>query len=192
MIDGVMDKIAGAHSELVVKVYGEDFRETRRIAEEITRALGTVRGAVDLDIDQEPPLPQLQISMNRDAIARYGLNVSDVADLIEVAVGGKAIAQLYQGDRQYGITCKYKEEARNTPEKIAGLMLTSSTGAKIPLSQVADVRLSVGESTITREMNRRHLTVKLNLRGRDLTSFLNLSLIHISMEMIGKYQASVF
>ena len=74
MIDGVMDKIAGAHSELVVKVYGEDFRETRRIAEEITRALGTVKGAVDLDIDQEPPLPQLQIIMNRDAIARYGLN----------------------------------------------------------------------------------------------------------------------
>ena len=132
MIDGVMDKIAGAHSELVVKVYGEDFRETRRIAEEITRVLGTVKGAVDLDIDQEPPLPQLQISMNRDAIARYGLNVSDVADLIEVAIG-----------------------------------------AKIPLSQVADVRLSLGESTITREMNRRHLTVKLNLRGRDLASFLN-------------------
>ena len=122
MIDGVMDKIAGAHSELVVKVYGEDFRETRRIAEEITRALGTVKGAVDLDIDQEPPLPQLQIIMNRDAIARYGLNVSDVADLIEVAIGGKAIAQLYQGDRQYDITCKYKEEMRDTPEKIAGLM----------------------------------------------------------------------
>lgn len=172
MIDGVMDKIAGAHSELVVKVYGEDFRETRRIAEEITRALGTVKGAVDLDIDQEPPLPQLQIIMNRDAIARYGLNVSDVADLIEVAIGGKAIAQLYQGDRQYDITCKYKEEMRDTPEKIAGLMLTSSTGAKIPLSQVAEVKLSVGESTITREMNRRHLTVKLNLRGRDLASFL--------------------
>ena len=101
-----------------------------------------------------------------------GLNVSDVADLIEVAIGGKAIAQLYQGDRQYDITCKYKEEMRDTPEKIAGLMLTSSTGAKIPLSQVAEVKLSVGESTITREMNRRHLTVKLNLRGRDLASFL--------------------
>ena len=166
MIDGVMDKIAGAHSELVVKVYGEDFHETRRIAEEITKVLAGVKGAVDLDIDQEPPLPQLQIGMNRDAIARYGLNVSEVAELIEVAVGGKAIAQLYQGDRQY------KEEVRNTPEKIAGLMLTSSTGAKIPLSQVGDVRLGVGESTITREMNRRHLTVKLNLRGRDLTSFL--------------------
>lgn len=173
MIDGVMDKIAGAHSELVVKVYGNDFRETRRITEDVLTALSTVKGAVDLDIDQEPPLPQLQVIMNRDAIARYGLNVTDVADLIEVAIGGKAVAQLYQGDRQYDITCKYLEESRDTPEKIAGLMLTSATGAKIPLSQVAEIKLSTGESTITREMNRRHLTVKLNLRGRDLASFLN-------------------
>lgn len=125
MIDGVMDKIAGAHSELVVKVYGNEPRETRRIAEEVMNVLREVDGAVDLDIDQEPPLPQLQIMMNRDAIARYGLNVSDVSDLVEVAIGGKAVAQLYQGDRQYDITCKYKEETRDTPEKIAGLMLTS-------------------------------------------------------------------
>lgn len=173
MIDGVMDKIAGAHSELVVKVYGDDFKEARRIAEDIVKVLDTVPGSVDLDIDQEPPLPQLQIVMDRDAIARYGLNVADIAELIEVAIGGKAVAQLYQGDRQYDITCKYREDARDTPEKIAGLMLTSSTGAKIPLSQVADIRLSVGESTITREMNKRHLTVKLNLRGRDLSSFLS-------------------
>ncbi len=172
MIDGVMDKIAGAHSELVVKVYGNDFRETRRIAESIVKALDSVPGAVDLSIDQEPSLPQLQIAMNRDAIARYGLNVSDVSDLIEVAIGGKTVAQLYQGDRRYDIICKYREDTRNTPEKIAGLMLTSSTGAKIPLSQVADIKLCVGESTITREMNKRHLTVKLNLRGRDLSSFL--------------------
>ena len=172
MIDGVMDKISGAHSELVVKVYGEDFRETRRIAEELLDVLHTVPGAVDLAIDQEPPLPQLQIQMNRDAIARYGLNVSDVNDLIEIAISGKAISQIYQGDRVYDITCKYKEEARDSPEKIASMMLTSETGAKIPLSQVADIKLSTGESIITREMNKRHLTVKLNLRGRDLSSFL--------------------
>ena len=172
MIDGVMDKISGAHSELVVKVYGNDFKETRRIANEVLSTLEDVRGAVDLDIDQEPPLPQLQIQMNRDAIARYGLNVSDVSNLIEVAIGGKAVSQIYQNDRVYDITCKYKEESRNTPEKIAGLMLTSASGAKIPLSQVADIKLSTGESTITREMNKRHLTVKLNLRGRDLSSFL--------------------
>ena len=172
MIDGVMDKISGAHSELVVKVYGNDFKETRRIAEEVMEVLRAVPGATDLDIDQEPPLPQLQIQMDRDAIARYGLNVSDVTDLIEIAISGKAISQIYQEDRVYDITCKYKEEARATPEKIAGLMLTSTTGAKIPLSQVADIKLSTGESTITREMNKRHLTVKLNLRGTDLSSFL--------------------
>lgn len=172
MIDGVMDKISGAHSELVVKVYGNDFKETRHIAEDVLNTLREVKGSVDLDIDQEPPLPQLQIYMNRDAIARYGLNVSDVNDLIEIAIGGRAIAQFYQGDRVYDITCKYREDARDTPEKIAGLMLTSATGAKIPLSQVADIRLSTGESTITREMNKCHLTVKLNLRGRDLGSFL--------------------
>ncbi|MCD8174087.1 MAG: CusA/CzcA family heavy metal efflux RND transporter [Alistipes sp.] len=173
MIDGVMDKIAGAHSELVVKVYGNDFDETRRIAGDIAATLRTVRGAVDVDIDQEPPLPQLQIHIDRDAVARYGLNFSDVGDLIEIAIGGKAVSQIYQGDRVYDITCKYREDARDTPEKIAGLMLTSQTGARIPLSQVADIRLATGESTITREMNRRHLTVKLNLRGRDLSSFLS-------------------
>lgn len=172
MIDGVMDKIAGAHSELVVKIYGDDFKETRRIAEDIINILKKIEGAVDLDIDQEPPLPQLQVHMNRDAIARYGLNVSDVSNLIEVAIGGKAISQIYQNDRVYDITCKYEENSRNTPDKIAGLMLTSTKGAKIPLSQVADIKLSTGESTITREMNQRHLTVKLNLRGRDLGSFL--------------------
>ncbi|MCD8269970.1 MAG: CusA/CzcA family heavy metal efflux RND transporter [Parabacteroides sp.] len=172
MIDGVMDKISGAYSELVVKVYGDEFKETRRIAEEVLAVLKEVEGAVDLDIDQEPPLPQLQIHMNRQAIARYGLNVSEVSDLIEIAIGGKAISQIYQGSRVYDITCKFREDARDTPEKIAGLMLISVTGAKIPLSQVADIRLSTGESTITREMNRRHLTVKLNLRGRNLASFL--------------------
>lgn len=172
MIDGVMDKIAGAHSELVVKIYGDDFKETRRIAEDVLETLGNVKGAVDLDIDQEPPLPQLQVHMDRDAIARYGLNVSDVGNLIEVAIGGKAISQIYQNDRVYDITCKYEESSRDTPEKIANLMLTSSTGARIPLSQVAEVKLSTGESTITREMNKRNLTVKLNLRGQDLTSFL--------------------
>ncbi len=172
MIDGVMDKIAGAHSELVVKVYGEDFHETRRIANEVMQTLKTVEGAVDLAIDQEPPLPQLQIHANRDKIAQYGLNVSDVAELIEVAIGGKAISQIFIGNKVYDISARYTEESRNTPEKIAGLMLTSSSGAKIPLSQVADIRTSTGESTITREMNRRHLTVKLNVRNRDLGSLL--------------------
>lgn len=172
MIDGVMDKISGAHSELVVKIYGDDFKETRRLAEEVVEVLKEVQGAVDIAIDQEPPLPQLQIHADRDKIAQYGLNVSDVAELIEVGIGGKAISQLFIGHKVYDIITRYTEESRNTPEKIANLMLTSQTGASIPLSQVADVRLSTGESTITREMNQRHLTVKLNVRNRDLNSLL--------------------
>lgn len=172
MIDGVMDKIAGAHSELTVKVYGEDFDETRRISDDILTQLKTVQGAVDLAIDQEPPLPQLQIHANRDKIAQYGLNVSDVAELIEVAIGGKAVSQIFIGDRVYDIICRYDEDSRDTPEKIAHLMLTTEEGVKVPLAQVADIQLNTGESTITREMNKRHLTVKVNLRNRDLTSFL--------------------
>lgn len=172
MIDGVMDKISGAHSELVVKIYGDDFKETRRIAEEVMSTLKTVRGAVDIAIDQEPPLPQLQIHTERDKVAQYALNVADVAELIEVAIGGKAISQLFIDHKVYDIICRYNEESRNTPEKIASLMLTSQTGAKVPLSQVAEVKLSTGESTITREMNKRHLTVKLNVRNRDLNSLL--------------------
>lgn len=172
MIDGVMDKISGAHSELVVKIYGEDFKETRRVAEDVLNTLREVPGSADLAIDQEPPLPQLQIQVDRDAVARYGLNVSDVSELVEVAIGGKAISQIFVGNKVYDVICRYDEESRNTPEKIANLMLTSQTGAKIPLSQVATVKTSTGESTITREMNKRHLTVKLNLRGNDLTDFL--------------------
>lgn len=172
MIDGVMDKISGAHSELVVKVYGEDFKETRRIAENILSTLNKIPGSADLAIDQEPPLPQLQIIADRDKIAQYGLNVADVADLIEVALGGKAISQIFIGNKVYDISCRYTEDSRDTPDKIGNLMLTSASGAKIPLSQVAEVKLSTGESTITREMNKRHLTVKLNLRGTDLSSFL--------------------
>ena len=175
MIDGVMDKISGAHSELVVKVYGEDFKETRRIAENILSTLNKIPGSADLAIDQEPPLPQLQIIADRDKIAQYGLNVADVADLIEVALGGKAISQIFIGNKVYDISCRYTEDSRDTPDKIGNLMLTSATGAKIPLSQVAEVKLSTGESTITREMNKRHLTVKLNLRGTDLSSFLKIA-----------------
>jgi cobalt-zinc-cadmium resistance protein CzcA len=190
MIDGVMDKIAGAHSELVVKIYGEDFKETRRIAEEVLKTLKTVKGAVDLAIDQEPPLPQIQIIADRQKIAQYGLNVGDVSELIEIALGGKAVSQIFVGVKSYDIICRYAEESRNTPEKIGNLMLTNSEGAKIPLSQVCDIKLNTGESTISREQNKRQLTVRLNLRGNDLTSFLNEAQAKIEREI--KYDHSLF
>jgi len=183
IIDMVMDQIAGAHSDLAIKIFGNDLKESRRIAEEVLKTISKIKGAEDLIIDQEPPLPQLVIKADRDKIAMYGLNVSDVAELIEVAVGGKAISQVFIENKVYDVICRYDEESRNTPEKIGNLMLTSSTGAKIPLSQVTDIKLTTGASTITREMNKRHLTVRVNLRGVDLTAFLKVAREKINKEV---------
>ncbi|TGK10070.1 efflux RND transporter permease subunit [Leptospira fletcheri] len=171
MIDNVNDKIAGAHSELVLKVYGEDFRETRELTMKVMGQLRSTHGASDVGIDQEPPLPQIQVRIDREIAARYSLNVSDVSDLVEDAIGGQAIGELFIGEKRYDITVRYAERFRNTPEAIGNLTLTAPNGAKIPIFQVAEVKLTTGESTITREGNRRHLTVKVNLSGRDLSSF---------------------
>jgi len=169
----VMDQIAGAHSDLALKIYGEDITETRHIGDKVVNLLKKIPGAADVTIDQEPPLPQLQIIADRERIAQYGLNVSDVADLIELAIGGKSISRIYIGSKSYDVICRYNDESRNTPEKIGNLLLTTDAGTKVPLSQVAQIKLTTGASTISREMNQRHLTVRVNLRGVDLTAFLN-------------------
>lgn len=172
IIDMVMDQIAGTHSDLAVRVYGENLDESRKIAEGILKVLDSIEGAEDLAIDQEPPVPQMQIHANREKIAQYGLNVSDVSELIEVAIGGKAISQIFIENKVFDVICRYSEESRDTPEKIGNLMLTSASGAKIPLSQVTDITMTTGASTITREMNKRYITIRINLRGVDLTAFL--------------------
>lgn len=173
IIDMVMDQIAGAHSDLAVKVYGDDITYTRHIADKVVNVLRTIPGAADVAIDQEPPLPQLQIIADRDRIAQYGLNFSDVADMIELAIGGKAISQIFVGSKSYDVICRFDDASRNSPESIGNLLLTNGAGAKIPLLQVAEVKMTTGASTISREMNRRHLTIHINLRGVDLTEFLN-------------------
>jgi cobalt-zinc-cadmium resistance protein CzcA len=172
MIDGVNDKIAGAHSQLVIKIFGDDFDELRRIGKEIVGVLENVPGTADVSIDQEPPLPQIAVKVDREATARYGINVADISDLIRTGIGGDAVSQVFIGDRRYDTTVRFPPTTRGSPEAIGNLVLTSSNGALIPVSQVARVMLQTGESTITREMNHRHLTVKLNYRGRDLSSLL--------------------
>ena len=172
MIDGVQDKLSGAHSDLVVKIYGENFDEMRRIAGEVSGILNKVPGAADVAIDQEPPLPNLRIDVDRAAAARYGINIADISDLISTGIGGAAIGQVYVGERNYDMTIRFPLSTRNDPDAIAALLLTAPGGAKIPLGQVASIKTVAGESTITREASRRHLTVKLNVRNRDLSSFL--------------------
>ncbi|WP_323143343.1 efflux RND transporter permease subunit [Massilia phyllosphaerae] len=172
MIDGVLDKLAGAHSDLVVKVYGDDFRATRRLARDVERLLRKVPGAQDVIVDQEPPLAQVRVEVDRAASARLGVNVADVMALIQTGIGGSPVGQVYLDDRNYDIAVRFAGTARADPQAIAGLPLSTPGGAQVPLSQVARVTIAEGETTITREMGRRHLTVRTNLRGRDLSSFL--------------------
>ena len=172
MIDMVNDKVAGAHSELVVKLYGEDFQGLRTLANRTKAVLEGVRGASDVSVDQEPPLPELQIKVDRARAARYGINAADLATLVQSGIGGAAIGQVYVNEKHYDMAVRFQGAARNAPESIGSLVLTTPGNAQIALSQVAQVVVASGESTITREMSRRHMTVKLNLRGRDLASFL--------------------
>jgi cobalt-zinc-cadmium resistance protein CzcA len=190
IIDMVMDQIAGAHSDLAIKIYGEDMTESRRIAEQVKHCIEGVPGSADVGIMEEPFLPQLQIVADRDKIAQYGLNVADVAELIEVAIGGKAVSQVFIGSRMYDVICRYNDVSRDTPEKIGALMLTSGSGTMIPLSTVAEIKTTTGASMISREMNQRFVTVRMNLRGRDLTSFVREAQSKIEEQV--KYDHSKF
>jgi cobalt-zinc-cadmium resistance protein CzcA len=167
IIDSVLDKVFDPHSALVIKVVGDDFNTLRRIGKDIVAVLDNVPGVTDAAIDQYTMLPQVAIKVDREATARYGINVADVADLIKTGIGGEAVSQVFIGERRYDVTVRFPSEARNSPEAIKDLVLTSSSGALIPLSQLADVQLQAGESMINREMNHRYLAVKLNYRDRD-------------------------
>jgi heavy metal efflux system protein len=190
MIDGVNDKIAGAHSDLVVKVFGHDFNEMRRIANGVVEALGGIRGASDVNIDQEPPLPQIVVKVDRESAARFGINVADIATIIESGIGGKGISNVFIGERVYDIAVRFPDSVRSSPDAIGSLTVTLPSGARIPLSQVAQIGTGTGESSITREENRRHLTVKLNLRERDLSSFLTEAHDRIARDV--KFDASQY
>lgn len=171
MIDGVLDKVAGAHSDLVVKIYGHDMGEIRKIATRVVAVLKQVRGAQDVIIDQEPPITELRIEVNRHAIARLGINIADVMDLIQTGIGGEAVSQIYIGERFYDLTVRFPKDNRSNPDEIGRLLLTSSSGALVSLSKLAKIYYAMGQTTITHEMMHRQLMVRLNLRGRDLLSF---------------------
>jgi heavy metal efflux system protein len=170
--DMVFDLVGGAHSALVIRVVGDDFPEDRRIASEIVDLLRNTRGTAEASIFQEPPLPQIVIEADRAAAARYGINISDITNLIQTGVGGAAVTQVYVGDRIYDVTVRFPLISRYDPDAIGNLPLTSSGGARVPLSQVAKITQRNGEGTITRTNNRRNLTIRIDLADRDMASYL--------------------
>jgi heavy metal efflux system protein len=172
IIDNVNDMVAGAHSALVLRVVGQDLKEARRIGNEVVDVLNTVQGTSQASVFQEPPTPQISIEADRAALARYGINISDVASLVTNGVGGEPIGQVFIEDRIYNLTTRFPRDKRDSPEALGKLLLTTSSGAKIPLSQVAAIKLQNGETTISHNMTKRNMTVRIDYADRDLSSYL--------------------
>ena len=172
ILDSIKDKIFEPHSQLAARIYGDDFNELRRIGNNVAAVLKATPGATEVAVDDRPPLPQIVITTNREAAARYGINVADITDLIQTGIGGGAVSQVFIGERRYDTTVRFPEAVRSSPEAIGRLPLTSSDGALVPLAQVARIKLQQGESTINRDMNRRYLMVKFGSAGRSLPALL--------------------
>jgi heavy metal efflux system protein len=172
IIDNVNDMIGGAHSPLVIKVFGNDLPMLRRVGQQMVDVLYTIRGTSSASIFQEPPIPQINITVDRTRAARFGLNMADVQNVIQTGVGQAPVSTVYVGDHVYNLTVRFTAASRDRPETLASLPLHTASGMQVPLSQVADIRVQSGESTITRENGQRNLTIRIDNRDRDLSSYL--------------------
>jgi heavy metal efflux system protein len=172
IIDGVNDMIGGAHSPLVIKVYGDDLAMLRHISQQMVDVLYDVPGTSSASIFQEPPIPQINVTVDREKAARYGINIADVQNVIQTGVGQAPVSTVYVGERVYNLTVRFLGTSRESPQALANLSVHTSDGKQVPLSQLADIKVQTGESTITRENGQRNLTIRIDNRDRDLTSYL--------------------
>lgn len=167
----VDEMVTGVRSQLAIKVFGDDLAELRRISEELARIVRTVPGAIDIRVERLTGQQTLTIDIDRQAIARYGINVADVNDVIETAFGGNEVGQLFEGQRRFPIVVRYPAEYRQSLETIRNTTLRSADGTLVPLSAVADIALVDSPPTISRESGRRRVVVGANVSGRDLGGF---------------------
>jgi cobalt-zinc-cadmium resistance protein CzcA len=163
--------IAGVKADLAVKVFGDEIQELIRIARETADLLDDVPGAQDVSIEQIGGLPVLQATVERSMIARYGVNVSDVLDVIEAAIGGKTAGQLFQGDKRFDIVVRLPATLRGNIAELKRLTVKTASGAQIPLDQLAQIEVVTGLNQINRENASRRVAVQANIRGRDLATF---------------------
>ena len=162
----------GSRSDVAVKIYGDDLDELRGSAEKVAAILRTIHGAADVRPERVAGLPYLRVRVRRDAIARHGLNVSDVLDTIE-AIGGKTVGQVVQGNQRYALQVRFQQEERATADGIRNLKIGDSEGHFIPLSQLADAWDEEGPAQISRENAQRRISIETNVRGRDLAGFVS-------------------
>lgn len=172
--------ISGVRSDVAVKIYGDEFAVMEKTANEIAAALKATQGAADVKVEQTSGLPMLEIKLDKPAIARYGLNVSDVLDVISIAVGGREAGLVFQGDRRFDIIVRLPEQLRQDMKAIQNLpVLIESQGdethdddpAYVPLRELATLEVVDGPNQISRENGKRRVVIQANVRGRDIGSF---------------------
>ncbi len=163
--------IAGVRSDVAIKIFGDDINELKVLAEKIGKSVHHVNGSADIKIEQVAGLPQLVITPDRAAIARYGINVEDVNNVVQSIVAGKPAGLVYEGEKRFDVVVRLKEDAGQDIKKIKELTIAGPKGSRIPLAHVASVKVEEGPAQISREDRQRRIVVELNVRGRDLGSF---------------------
>lgn len=168
----VDELLEGVRAELAIKLFADaELSDLKANADNIAEVVQTIRGAADVQVDQVTGAPQLVLTVDRQAIARYGLNVSDVQAHIQAAIGGTEAGFIFEGTLRFDITVRYPEKYRATREAIAKIIIQTPTGGRVPLSQLVKIEEIVGSRQITREQNQRFITIQCNVNGRDIGSF---------------------
>ena len=169
----VDELISGVRTEATAKLFGEDLEMLRRKADEIARVLEQVRGVRDIKVEQLYGQPYLTITIDREKIARHGINVADVREIIATAIGGGTATRVFEGQQWFNLVVRFPEQHRNSIETIANILLTDASGALIPLADLGTVHLEEGPGRISREQLQRYVSIGFNTLGRDIGSLVS-------------------
>lgn len=168
--DNMEEAVSGVKGELAVKLYGDDLRTLEHTAELIQSQMESVKGVEDLGIFRILGQPNLNFTVDRDAAARYGINVSDIQDALQTAIGSNAVTQVQQGEARYDVTIRYQKQYRDTRQAIEDVRLLTPSGERVSLAQLTKVSTDDGAEQINREGGQRYIAIKYSVRGRDLGS----------------------
>ena len=168
--DNVEEAVSGVKGELAVKIYGDDLRTLEEKGNEIVTVMSKIQGVRDLGLFRVIGQPNLNYSVNREAAARYGINVADVQDAIQTAVGGNAVTQVLRGEARYDLVVRYLPQSRNTQEAIDNIRLLSPSGERVSLAQLTTIKTEDGAEEVYREGGQRYVAIKYSVRDRDLGS----------------------
>jgi cobalt-zinc-cadmium resistance protein CzcA len=168
--DNMEEAVSGVKGQSAIKIYGEDLKTLEAKGDEIVNVMKTIPGISDLGLFRVIGQPNLEFEVDRDAAGRYGLNVADVQDAIETAVGGKSVTQVLQGEQRYDLVVRYQTSYRNTQEAVERIRMVAPSGERVSLAQLCRVKVRDGASEIYRESNSRYVALKYSVVGRDLGS----------------------